>query len=82
MAINNIFTNLTLPLYVDCGDKILYTFDSDSKLIQNIAVASALILPPSNCDLKAKLLISIRLSPVAITIISGRCGLLLMQIIY
>lgn len=40
MAINNIFTNLTLPLYVDCGDKILYTFDSGSKLIQNIAVAS------------------------------------------
>lgn len=40
MAINNIFTNITLPLYVDCGDKILYTFDSDSKLIQNIAVAS------------------------------------------
>lgn len=40
MAINNIFTNLTLPLYVDCGDKILYTFDSGTKLIQNIAVAS------------------------------------------
>ena len=54
MAINNIFTNLTLPLYLDCGDKILYTFDSDSKLIQISQSHPALIPSLRILDLKAK----------------------------
>ena len=55
MAINNIFTHLTLPLYVDCGDKVLYTFDSDSKLIQNIAVASGTYSVSRNLRFKGEL---------------------------
>ncbi len=55
MAINNVFTNLTLPLYVDYGDKILYTFDSDSKLIQNIAVASGTYSVSKNLRFKGEL---------------------------